>query len=46
MQQPVYREYAPSSALADAVQCYWTSRSLGPLAVHASHVLADGCVDE
>jgi AraC-like DNA-binding protein len=46
MQQPVYREHAPSPALADVVQCYWTSRSAGPLAaVHTSRVLPDGCMD-
>ena len=46
MQQPVYREHAPSPALADVVQCYWTSRSAAPLtAPHASSVLPDGCMD-
>ena len=46
MQQPVYREHAPSPALADVVQCYWTSRSAAPLpAEHASRVLPDGCMD-
>ena len=46
MQQPVYREHAPSAALADVVQCYWTSRSAGPLAAaHTSRVLPDGCMD-
>jgi AraC-like DNA-binding protein len=46
MQPPVYREHAPSPALADVVQCYWTSRSAAPLAAaHASRVLPDGCMD-
>ena len=46
MQPPVYREHAPSPALADVVQCYWTSRSAGPLAApHDSRVLPDGCMD-
>lgn len=46
MQQPVYREHAPSPSLADVVQCYWTSRSAAPLvAPHASSVLPDGCMD-
>lgn len=46
MQPPVYREHIPSAALADVVQCYWTSRSAGPLiGQHASSVLPDGCMD-
>jgi AraC-like DNA-binding protein len=46
MQQPVYREHAPSPALAGVVQCYWTSASAAPLAaVHTGRVLPDGCMD-
>jgi AraC-like DNA-binding protein len=46
MQPPVYREHAPSPALADVVQCYWTSRAASPLvAEHVSRVLPDGCMD-
>jgi AraC-like DNA-binding protein len=43
---PVYREHAPSPALAGLVRCYWTSRSAAPLATaHVSRVLPDGCMD-
>ncbi|HEX6751016.1 MAG TPA: helix-turn-helix domain-containing protein [Longimicrobium sp.] len=46
MHPPVYREHAPSPALADVVQCYWTSRTDGALAApHVSRVLPDGCMD-
>lgn len=44
--EPVYREHAPSAALAEVVRCYWTSRSATPLlAPHAASVLPDGCMD-
>jgi AraC-like DNA-binding protein len=43
---PVYREHAPSAALSDVVQCYWTSRSAAPLgAAQVNRVLPDGCMD-
>jgi AraC-like DNA-binding protein len=44
--EAVYREHAPSAALAEVVRCYWTSRSAAPLlAPHAASVLPDGCMD-
>lgn len=43
---PEYREHAPSAALSDLVQCYWTSRSAAPLgAAQVTRVLPDGCMD-